>query len=110
MTRQLRNNSLLVVFALFAAVALAQSRDDRFNVADAVVTEVTLAPRPDGGCAARWCIEVPSSDGGAELTACTPDFVELRAAVNQTRCNALATAGINRAAAQLRFAVDAGAP
>lgn len=110
MSAQFRNNAFLVVCFLASLAALAQSRDDVFNVADAVVTEVVLAPRPDGGCAARWCIEVSSSDGGATLTSCTPELVELRAPLNQSRCNALASAGLNRAARQLRFAVDAGAP
>lgn len=108
-TLLIRNAVLLASFG-FAVAALAQSRSDSFDVADAVVTEVVLAPRPDGGCAARWCIEIESTDGGAALTSCTTDLVELKAALNQNRCNALASAGINRTARQLRFDVDAGVP
>ncbi len=99
----------LVVFAILSAAVFAQSRDDFFDSADLVVTEVVLAPRPDGGCAARGCGTVSTSDGGSQLVACS-DLVELKAAVNQNRCNALASAMGNRVANQLRFTVDAGAP
>jgi hypothetical protein len=110
MRNQFRNHALLVVFFLASLGALAQSRSDVFSVADAVVTEVVLSPRPDGGCAARWCLEVSSADGGAALTSCTSDDVELKVPLNQSRCSALASAGLNRAARQLRFDVDAGTP
>jgi hypothetical protein len=106
----LRRNALLLVCLAFSLAALAQSRDDFYDVADAQVTEVVLLPRPDGGCAARWCIAIASADGGAALTACTPDAVELKATVNQNRCAGLASAGVNRAVRQLRFDVDAGTP
>lgn len=100
----------LIIAAVFSLAVFAQQRDDFFDSADLVVTEVVLIPRPDGGCAARGCAVIPSADGGAQLAACMPDVVELKSAVNQNRCAQLADAMGKRVANQLRFAVDAGAP
>lgn len=99
---------VLLAVALLAVAAFGQQRQDSFDTSAATVTEVVARPLPDGGCEARWCAEVTSSDGGTTITSCTAEFVELKATVNQNRCAGLASAGLNRVLRQLRFDVDAG--
>ena len=63
--------ALLFVCLSLAAAAAAQSRVDDFAAGGLEVDEVHLTPLPDGGCSARWCGSVASSDAGATLAACT---------------------------------------
>lgn len=100
---------LAPLFLVVSLAALAQSRTDVFDPSQVSVTAIDLQPLPDGGCAAKWCGELPSDDAGIVLRACT-DVVELRATVNQNRCAALVNAGAARVLRELRFAVDGGTP
>lgn len=110
MIRKLISRNLLLLVAFpFALAALAQTRTDDFPVAAVQVTEIVLSPRPDGGCAARWCGEVNSTDGGTQLAACT-DEVELSTPGNGPRCIGLVNAGTLRVARALRFNVNPPAP
>lgn len=98
-----------LVIVMIATVVVAQTRSDVFSESAVAVTAIHLQPLADGGCAARWCGELPSEDGGIVLRACT-DVVELRATLNQNRCAALEAAGEARVLRELRFPVDGGAP
>ena len=75
---------LFTMVALFALSAFAQTRADTFNAASVRITEVVLTPELDGGCSARFCGEVASTDGGVTLAACSP-LIQLRASINQNR-------------------------
>lgn len=100
------------ILALLAAVslaALAQDRTEVFFPEDVSVTAMSLQPLADGGCAARWCGELPSDDAGIVLRACT-DVTELRNSLNQARCAGLEVAGAPRVLQGMRFAVDGGTP
>lgn len=99
-----------LIVSIAALTLFGQTRTDTFDAQTITITEMVLTPRPDGGCAARWCGEVTSADGGVELSACT-DGVELKGATNQNRCAQLGAAGVNRVGRALRFdTLDAGAP
>lgn len=98
-----------LLLIVYAAAALAQTRTDDYDGAAVDVTVVQLWPLPDGGCQARACGQVTSADGGTTSRECTDAF-DVRAAVNQNRCNALRDAFAGRVQRSLRFDVDAGAP
>jgi hypothetical protein len=102
------NRPTLVFIALVALAAASQTRTDTFEPTELVVTEMVLKPLADGGCSARWCGVLPSTDGGVTLLACTAEF-ELKATVNLNRCAGLAAAGVNRVGRALRLDLDAGA-
>lgn len=97
-----------VVLFLVALAALAQSRTVTLDAAGYRATSTVLDVLPDGGCAVRWCGEVPDSDGTPQR-ACT-ELVELRTSTNRNRCDALVSAGVPRVLRELRFAVDGGSP
>lgn len=97
----------LVVFALVALVAVAQSRTVTWDGTTVQVEQVQLTPQPDGGCLAVWCGSVATDDG--PVRACS-EAMGLKAAAHVNRCSALAAAGTNRVLRELRFNVDGGAP
>lgn len=94
--------------ALLSIAVLAQTKTATYDVSNVRVTAVALGPLADGGCAARWCGYVVSSeDGGSAERACTAQR-EFGQAANQNRCAQLAAAGVNRLARELDLDVDAG--
>lgn len=101
-------NGVVVFLALLLGYSAgAQTRTDDFDGAAVRVEVVQAWPLADGGCSARWCGSVTSSDGGLTQYECT-FAVDLKATVNVNRCNGLAGAGANRVLRALRFDVDAG--
>ena len=81
----------------------------RSKLSNLKIEEIILNPLPDGGCAVRWGGSVTSSDGGDVLTGVT-QTIEFKAAINQSRCDALKQAGEGRLAKALRLQEDGGVP
>lgn len=100
--------TLFLLVVMLSVVALAQLRAVTVDASSCRSGTVTLEALPDGGCQARWCGEVTTSEGDAER-ACT-ELVVLRGSANQSRCSALLSAGAPRVLRELRFTVDAGNP
>lgn len=94
--------------ALFVGVALAQTRSESWDAAGVAVEEIHLVPLADGGCVANWCGSVTGANGTVARD-CTGNKT-LSVAVNQNRCQGLATAGVPRLQKALAFDVDAGVP
>lgn len=93
---------------VFALDVSAQSRRDEYDPSAALVTSTSLDLLRDGGCSVRWCVEVPSQDGGYRLRGC--EDRELVNATNRARCSAIIAAGAPIVLRSLRFNVDGGAP
>jgi len=98
---------LHLIFALLVASLAVAQRVDDYDPASLVVTRILLTPLPDGGCSAEWCGALTSTDGGASVADCVAR--ELKATVNQNRCDGLKTAGAGALSRQLRLAADGGA-
>lgn len=97
---------LLLSFVLVPS-APAQTRQDTYNAASLEVEEAVLTRLPDGGCAARWCGSVTSTDGGNRLNACSAPR-ELSVGANRTACLNALDLGAPRVRQALKFQADAG--
>lgn len=100
---------LVFGFIFLAALGVAQTRTDTFDASRVTVDTLQLSALPDGGCQARWCGSLTSSEGTHTLRECT-DPLELRGAAARATCRQQLEAGAKPVTAAMRFAVDGGAP